>query len=143
MANLLIRELYGQLQADADAGTQPPVQTGSPELLIVTDPPCSAEQNACPNALIMHFPGPQSIWPLPFFTIPPYGGEQAILPDESIRQVPPCGGQAVFPFILRTQRFFSSDQAVTVNKSVTKKMITDIRATFLMCVLSSWSRNLN
>jgi len=60
-ANLLIRELYGQLQADADAGTQSPVQTGSPEILKVIDPPCSAEQNACPNALFLHCPGPQSI----------------------------------------------------------------------------------
>jgi hypothetical protein len=134
---MLIQELYGQLQADADACTQPPVQMCSTELVMVTDPPCSAEQNACPDESIMHFPGPQSIWPSRFFTIPPYGGEQAILPSMFFRQVPPCGGQAIFPSILRTQGLFSSDQAVTVNKSVTKKMITDIRAAFLICVLSS------
>ena len=49
--NMLIQEFYGQLQADADAATQPPVQTGSPEMFMVSDPPCSAEQNACPNAV--------------------------------------------------------------------------------------------
>lgn len=66
-----IEGLYGQIQASADASTQWPVQTGSPEMLMATDPFSSEEQNACPNALIMHIPGPHSIWPSAVLTIPP------------------------------------------------------------------------
>ncbi len=58
-----IERIQGQLQASSVAGIQPPVQTGSPKALMVADPYISAEQNACPNALIMHFPGPHSIFP--------------------------------------------------------------------------------
>ena len=76
---------------------QPPVQTGSPKALIVADPYISAEQNACPNVLIIHFPGPQRIRPSRVLTMPPNGGEQAISPVVAIRQVPPGGGQTTFP----------------------------------------------
>jgi hypothetical protein len=92
-----IGEVYGQLHASADAGMQPPVQTGSPNAVMVADPYISAEQNACPNAVIRHFPGPHSILPSKVFTMPPKGGEQAISPVRVIRQVPPDGGQTTLP----------------------------------------------
>jgi hypothetical protein len=131
--SVMIRKLYGQLQADADAGTQPPVQMGSPELLKVIDPSCIAEQNAWPDTLILHLPGPQSALPSRGITIPPYGGEQAIMPSVLIKHVPPGGGQTIFPSRSLTQGFFSSfDQAVTFNKSIMIKLITAIRVTLLM-----------
>ncbi len=52
----MICQVYGQLQASALAGTQFPVQTGSPKAVTVADPSLSDEQNAFPNALILHFP---------------------------------------------------------------------------------------
>ena len=51
----------GQMQASAAVGTHSPVHTGSPMASMVTDPCITEEQNAWPNALFMHFPGPHSI----------------------------------------------------------------------------------
>jgi hypothetical protein len=88
----------------------------------VIDPSFKAEQNACPdNLLIMHLPGPQSIWPSTVITIPPYGGEQAIVPDKLIRHIQPGGGQTTLPLISCTQGYWSYDQAVVVNTSPQKK----------------------
>ncbi len=118
-----VSDFYGHVQASADAGTQPPAQTGSPKLLRVADPPIRAEQNASPSIVMVHCPGPHSIWPVPVFTIPPKLGEQAIAPDVFTRQIPPCGGQAVFPLALCTQ-IFTCDQTAIGNTSPTTTILT-------------------
>jgi len=139
-----MRKLYGQLQADADACTQPPVQMGSPELLNVIDPSCTAEQNTRPKTLIPHSPGPQSASPWRVITIPPYGGEQAITPLALDKHLPPGGGQTVFPLTLLTQGFCCSlDQEGTVNKGIMLRLIRDIRAALFMCPPSAWASHSN
>jgi len=139
-----MRKPYGQLQLDADAGTQPPVQMGWPEMLNVSAPSCTAEQKARPKALIPHSPGPQRASPWRVNTIPPYGGEQAITPLALVKHLPPGGGQTVFPLTLLTQGFCCSlDQDVAVNKGITIRLIVAIRAALFMRFPSVWVSHSN
>jgi hypothetical protein len=129
----MMQKHYGQLQADADAGTQPPVQAGSPELVKVIDPSGTAEQNARPKALIWHSPGPQSALPSRVMTMPPCGGEQAMSPNALTKHRPPGGGQATLPSRLRTQGFLPSfAQVPRVNMNMMTILITALKASLLM-----------